>query len=1171
MSHSFYAKLSSLKKPVFRYKKSYEEGNAYFVINFPPCFSPFFYLCVSFNLIDVNMPSRNLILLFIIFPWMVTWGQTILYSATFEPPFSEWTVFGGGSPNTFIRNSCAGNGPSASGTNALYISKGGTVSGCGATGTEQFAYGNAAASTQEVIAYTTVNASCATNLQAIFDYRIQGVSNEDVGQLVFSTDNGATWNQQGADFTSSANWTTTTSTLPLSLNNASFLVGVRFVSNNAGVNGFPLAIDNFRITGSETQAPVITTCPGNVNLPVNSSCQATLPDYSGQLVATDNCPGSLQITQSPLAGTFLSGSGNSSIVTMTVTDGSNNSTQCNFTVTLSDTTRPVFVCPANQSVSKNAQCQAFIPDFVGLISPTDNCTPSGTIQVVQNPLPGTALLAATSITLTATDLAGNSRTCSFFAFPVDNTSPSLSCPPNQTVSTNSGCNYTMASWGTQATLSDNCSANNNMVFTQSPIVGSSHPIGTVTVTLNVTDQVGNPATCNFQLTIADLVSPVLVCPSNQSVILNNSCSGSVANYGSLVTITDNCSPLPTLVLTQQPVAGTSLSMDTPITITGTDVAGNQGTCTFTALAVDTIDPVISCPDTVFVPINAACSYTVPDIATQLTLNDNCISMANLAVIQAPVPGSIATGTTIVNATAFDQQGNNATCTLTLAPIDIAAPSLVCPNPPTVLNGVNCSFVLNDFTPAVLVTDNCPTYVLSQNPAPGSVLTNGVTNVVIEVTDAGGNTNQCSFNLNITESIPPQITCPPNVSTCDSVIFFTLPSYSDNCEVSLVQTDGSGLTSGSVFPVGLTPISYEAIDSSGNATGCSFLVERLASPSPAIISLDTLYLCDVTSGVVQAQAVTFGTGSWSLVSGIATFNNPFANLTGVNNLLSDTVIVAWTVTTPSCGISSDTLIIIISDSPLPTETLDTLYACSDAVVNLFGDAPLIGNGAWSTNSGASIVDPSSPISEASNFAYGWSEFIWTVSNGSCLEQSDTLHLFSSIDTDILTSDTVLCLGLSLEIEGLPLIDQQESTWSFYNGVGSISAPFESTTTVSGMQLGTSTLIYEVAHPECEAIADTLTLVVSLCEGLNPILPTVFTPNSDGENDIFVINSLEKVYPDLRVTIFNRWGNMVFESIGYDEPWNGTRKGEELPAGVYFYKLELMDGENSVLNGSISLIR
>jgi gliding motility-associated-like protein len=83
--------------------------------------------------------------------------------------------------------------------------------------------------------------------------------------------------------------------------------------------------------------------------------------------------------------------------------------------------------------------------------------------------------------------------------------------------------------------------------------------------------------------------------------------------------------------------------------------------------------------------------------------------------------------------------------------------------------------------------------------------------------------------------------------------------------------------------------------------------------------------------------------------------------------------------------------------------------------------------------------------------------------------------------------------------------------------------------------------------------------------------VFTPNSDGENDIFVINSLEKVYPDLRVTIFNRWGNMVFESIGYDEPWNGTRKSEELPAGVYFYKLELMDGENSVLNGSISLIR
>jgi gliding motility-associated-like protein len=612
-------------------------------------------------------------------------------------------------------------------------------------------------------------------------------------------------------------------------------------------------------------------------------------------------------------------------------------------------------------------------------------------------------------------------------------------------------------------------------------------------------------------------------------------------------------------------------MDTPITITATDQAGNQGTCSFTALAIDTLDPVISCPDTVFVPINAACSYTVPDIAGQLTLNDNCISVANLAVIQAPVPGSNASGITTVSATAFDQQGNNATCTLILAPIDIAAPTVVCPNPPTVLNGVNCSYVLNDFTPAVLVTDNCPSYALIQTPSPGTVLTNGVTNVIVEVTDAGGNTNQCSFNLNITESIPPQISCPSNISTCDSVIFYTLPSYSDNCEVLLVQTDGSGLTSGSVFPVGLTPISYEAVDSSGNTTGCSFLIERLASPSPAIISLDTLYLCEVTSGVVQAQGVTFGTGTWSLVDGIATFNNPFANLTGINNLLSDTAIVAWTVSTPSCGISSDTLVIIVSDSPLPTETLDTLYACTDAVVNLFGDAPLIGNGFWSTNSGASIDDPSSPISEASNFAYGWSEFIWTVSNGSCPEQADTLHLFSAIDTDILTSDTALCLGQSLEIEGLPLIDLQQSTWSFYNGVGSISDPFESATILAGMQLGTSTVIYEVEHPECDAIADTLTIVVSVCEGLNPILPTVFTPNSDGENDIFVINSLEKVYPNLRVTIFNRWGNLVFESIGYDEPWNGTRKGEELPAGVYFYKLELMDGENTVLNGSISLIR
>ena len=94
---------------------------------------------------------------------------------------------------------------------------------------------------------------------------------------------------------------------------------------------------------------------------------------------------------------------------------------------------------------------------------------------------------------------------------------------------------------------------------------------------------------------------------------------------------------------------------------------------------------------------------------------------------------------------------------------------------------------------------------------------------------------------------------------------------------------------------------------------------------------------------------------------------------------------------------------------------------------------------------------------------------------------------------------------------------------------------------------------------------------MCDGFTPEFPTVITPNLDGKNDIFVIDYLDQLYPECRVTVFNRWGSVVYESVGYEDPWNGTFKGEELPMGTYFYKIELNDDKATVYNGTISIIR
>lgn len=71
---------------------------------------------------------------------------------------------------------------------------------------------------------------------------------------------------------------------------------------------------------------------------------------------------------------------------------------------------------------------------------------------------------------------------------------------------------------------------------------------------------------------------------------------------------------------------------------------------------------------------------------------------------------------------------------------------------------------------------------------------------------------------------------------------------------------------------------------------------------------------------------------------------------------------------------------------------------------------------------------------------------------------------------------------------------------------------------------------------------------------------FSPNGDGINDFFKINGLQK-YPDHKLLVFNRWGNKVFEATDYQNNWEGTWNGKDLPDGTYFYYLELGDGEES----------
>jgi gliding motility-associated-like protein len=85
-----------------------------------------------------------------------------------------------------------------------------------------------------------------------------------------------------------------------------------------------------------------------------------------------------------------------------------------------------------------------------------------------------------------------------------------------------------------------------------------------------------------------------------------------------------------------------------------------------------------------------------------------------------------------------------------------------------------------------------------------------------------------------------------------------------------------------------------------------------------------------------------------------------------------------------------------------------------------------------------------------------------------------------------------------------------------------------------------------------------------------IPTGFTPNGDGANDLFTItNSVN--YPEIRVEIYNQWGNLIFESDGYLEAWDGTYDGQAMPTGSYYYVVDLKDDATEPFTGIITIIR
>jgi len=186
--------------------------------------------------------------------------------------------------------------------------------------------------------------------------------------------------------------------------NSIFEVGTTTVSITA-TNACGTAVCAFDVTVTDNIAPTIT-CPTTQTLTLGANCTASLPNYTSLSTTGDNC--SVQgVTQSPAAGTTVSGAGNMT-VTLTVTDVNGLTKTCDFTVTKVDNTPPTVVC-SNGTVNFNGEMSIAL-DENALVSASDNCGIQG-IALSPNSISSEQVGQIVPVTVTVTDVNSNVSTC----------------------------------------------------------------------------------------------------------------------------------------------------------------------------------------------------------------------------------------------------------------------------------------------------------------------------------------------------------------------------------------------------------------------------------------------------------------------------------------------------------------------------------------------------------------------------------------------------------------------------------------------------------------------------------------------------------------------------------------------------------------------------------------
>lgn len=364
--------------------------------------------------------------------------------------------------------------------------------------------------------------------------------------------------------------------------------------------------------------------------------------------------------------------------------------------------------------------------------------------------------------------------------------------------------------------------------------------------------------------------------------------------------------------------------------------------------------------------------------------------------------------------------------------------------------------VNEFEWVVTNTTACPperdTVVITVYAAPSAAA-------------AGADQNLCgATNTTITAINPVAGTGQWNVLTGPANI--TTPS-----------SNTSGVTG---LQVGMNVFEY--VISSGPCTPERDTIVVNVAQGPTIANAGPdVDLCNVTSFTMQGNAITIGTGTWTVITGSGAFANANAENTNVTGLGIGQNEFVWTSTTgPACVNSIDTVSITVWAAPTvanagPDQTLCGLYT-----TNLAGNAATSGTAVWTQISGSgTIVTPGNPTTFVNNMVQGTHVFQWAISNGPvCPVSLDTISIVVWDPPSVATAgpNQTVCSSDTVQLAGnTPGIGTGQ--WSITTGSGTISNAGDPNANVTALpNSGTVSMVWTISNGSCPPETDQMDITV-----------------------------------------------------------------------------------------------